>query len=77
MKFVVCLEKQDLVDFSNEDINVGRVYELVEENAGNDMMRIIDESGEDYLYPSSWFAPVALGDSAAKRLNDALTKLAA
>ena len=38
MKFVVCLEKQDLGDFSNEDITVGRVYELVEENAGNDMM---------------------------------------
>jgi len=77
MKFVVCLEKQDLGDFSNEDITVGRVYELVEENAGNDMMRIIDESGEDYLYPSSWFATITLGDSTALRLHDALAKLAA
>ncbi len=77
MKFVVCLEKQDLGDFSNEDITVGRVYELIEKNAGNGMIRIIDESGEDYLYPSSWFAAIALGDSTAMRLHDALARLAA
>ncbi len=77
IQFVVCLEKQDLGDFSYEDITVGWVYELVEENAGNDMMRIIDESGEDYLYPSSWFAPIALGNSTAIRLHDALARLAA
>jgi len=77
MTFVVCLEKQNLGDFSNEDITVGRLYELVEENAGNGMLRIIDESGEDYLYPSSWFEPIALGESAALRLRGALAKLAA
>ena len=77
MKFVVCLEKQDLGDFSNEDITVGRLYELIEEDAGNGMVRVIDESGEDYLYPSSWFAPIALGDSIAIRLHDALARLAA
>ncbi len=22
-------------------------------------LRVIDESGEDYLYPSEWFVPVA------------------
>ena len=77
MKLVVCLENQDLGDFSNEDITVGRVYELVEENASNEIMWIVDESGEDYLYPSSWFATIALGDSTALRLHDALAKLAA
>jgi hypothetical protein len=77
MKFVVCLEKQDLGDFSNEDVTVGRLYELVEENAGNGMMRIIDESGEDYLYPSTWFETIALGEATALRLHDALSKWAA
>ena len=56
---------------------MGRVYELVEENVGNGMMRIIDEPGEDYLYPSTWFEPFALGETAAMRLHDALSKLAA
>jgi hypothetical protein len=77
MKFVVCLEKQDLGEFSTEDITVGRLYELLDEHAGNGMVRIIDESGEDYLYPSSWFEPIALHDSIALRLHDALTRLAA
>jgi hypothetical protein len=77
IKFVVCLEKHDLGEFSNEDITLGRLYELVEEDAGNGMVRIIDESGEDYLYPSSWFEPIVLRDSIALRLHDALTRLAA
>ena len=77
IRFVVCLEKQDLGDFSNDDVSVGKLYELVEEDAGNGMVRIIDESGEDYLYPSAWFEPIALGESTALRLHDALARLAA
>ncbi|MBV5276080.1 MAG: hypothetical protein JZU52_21415 [Lamprocystis purpurea] len=77
IKFVVCLEKNDLGDFSTEDISLGRLYELVDEDAENGMVRIIDESGEDYLYPSSWFELVAIRDATAMRLHDALTKLAA
>lgn len=77
IEFVVCLEKHSLGDFSNDDVTVGRLYELVEENAGNGMIRIIDESGEDYLYPASWFEPVALGQPAATRLHEALSRLAA
>jgi hypothetical protein len=77
MKFVACLEKQHLGDFSNDDISLGRLCELVEADAGNGMVRIIDESGEDYLYPSSWFDPVLVRDAAALRLHDALTKLVA
>lgn len=77
MSFVACLDKQDLGDFSNADVTVGRLYELVEESAGNGMVRIIDESGEDYLYPSEWFQPIALDDATADRLHDALAKLAA
>ncbi len=77
IKFVVCLEKKDLGDFSSEDVTLGRLYELVEEDAGNGMIRIIDESGEDYLYPSAWFEPITLRDSIALRLHEALTRLAA
>ena len=55
---------------------VGKLYELLDMDAGNGMLRIVDESGEDYLYPSSWFEPVELEQSMA-RLHDALVKLAA
>lgn len=77
IKFVVCLEKQDLGDFSNADVQIGRLYELLDKEAGHGMVRIIDESGEDYLYPAAWFEPVSLVDAAAHRLRDALIKLAA
>ncbi|MEO6078925.1 MAG: hypothetical protein ABIQ86_03995 [Steroidobacteraceae bacterium] len=30
------------------------------------MVRVVDESGEDYLYPSSMFIPVALPESARR-----------
>ena len=31
-------------------------------------IRVIDESGEDYLYPESFFVPVALPQSAQKAI---------
>jgi hypothetical protein len=76
INFVVCLQKEDLGDFSGGDVNLGRLYEVIEADAGNGMTRIIDESGEDYLYPASWFEPVAVGESAALRLHHVLTQAA-
>lgn len=76
LKFVVCLQKEDLGEFSGEDVTLGRLYEVVDEEAGNGMMRIIDETGEDYLYPSAWFEPVAVAESAALRLHRVLTEAA-
>jgi hypothetical protein len=38
------------------------LYEKIpdKEAERHDQVRIIDESGEDYLYPSTFFAPVRL-----------------
>lgn len=35
----------------------------------HDMLRIVDESGDDYLYPASLFVPVELSDAARKALR--------
>jgi hypothetical protein len=72
MKFVVCIQKEDFGDFSIDDITLGRLYEVIEEDAGNGMIRIVDESGEDYLYPAFWFEPVAMAETVAARLHQAL-----
>jgi hypothetical protein len=72
MKFVVCIQKEDLGDFSVDDITLGRLYEVIEEDVGNGMIRIVDESGEDYLYPASWFEPVTMAETVAARLHQAL-----
>ena len=45
---------------------VGKVYKLTppKPNDGN-LLRVIDESGEDYLYPASYFEPLLINDEPA------------
>ena len=74
MSFVVCLQKDDLGDLSGDDIHVGRLYEVIDLHAGHGMVRIIDESGEDYLYPENCFEPVLLSESVAQRLRQVLPR---
>ncbi len=42
------------------DLEVGKLYVVLppEPRDGLDDIRVVDESGEDYLYPSSWFVEV-------------------
>jgi hypothetical protein len=58
IQYVICL-RNDGVPASLE---CRKIYELLPDPAAElaGMSRIIDESGEDYLYPSAWFAPIAL-----------------
>ncbi|WP_295426930.1 hypothetical protein [uncultured Thiodictyon sp.] len=70
--FVVCVQRGNLGNVSGEDIHVGRLYEVVEMNAGHGMIRIIDDSGDHYLYPANCFKPVFIQDSVALRLSQTL-----
>lgn len=55
MEFVVCLENKDYP----ADLQRHKLYRVIPEaNMGSDDIRMIDESGEDYLYPKSLFAPI-------------------
>lgn len=72
VNFVVCIQKDDLGDLSGDDIQVGRLYEVMEIHAGHGMTRIIDDSGEDYLYPEDCFGPVVLKEDIARRLSQVL-----
>jgi hypothetical protein len=51
-----------LFDETVADLVVGQVYRVAppHENDG-DMLRVIDASGEDYLYPATYFEPVVRG----------------
>jgi hypothetical protein len=42
---------------------------VVEKDAGHGTMRIIDESGNDYLYPQVWFDSVALSTATSAQLD--------
>ena len=39
-----------------------KIYQVLpdREAAEHDQLRVIDESGEDYLYPAAFFAPIRL-----------------
>lgn len=69
-QFVVCVNDADFGDFSAADLIVGKCYAVLAHE--EDWLRIVDESGEDYLYPAAWFVPVALSPEAAARLRQGL-----
>lgn len=70
MKYVRCVNNKQYIRFKDEpfhneeisDLVVGQIYRLAapDPNDGTDDIRVIDESGEDYLFPASYFEPVLL-----------------
>ena len=72
MKFVVCLSRDGLGDFSADDLTIGRLYEIIAPADNHGMIRIIDDSGEDYLYPASLFDAVEVREETANRLHVSL-----
>ena len=69
MKFVVCMDNTELGDLSADDLTIGRLYEVIEDVDMYGMLRIIDNSGDDYLYPATLFESVEIPDVAAERLH--------
>jgi hypothetical protein len=56
MEFVVCLRNEGY-EASLELHKIYRVLPDPDAEKDNDL-RIIDESGEDYLYPKEWFVSI-------------------
>jgi hypothetical protein len=67
-RFVICIRNEDC-----EDLEPRKVYQvLVDEAAAADSyLRVIDESGEDYLYPQDYFVAIELPQAAEKALLSA------
>lgn len=59
------------------DTVVGRAYRLMDDPDAilDGWVRVIDDSGEDYLYPTSWFVPIQLEKESERRLSTALRRL--
>ncbi len=71
MKFVVCMDNTHFGDFSGDDLTIGHLYEVIDDVDRHNMLRIIDDSGEDYLYPAVLFETVNLSANTAERLHRA------
>ena len=74
MRFVVCVSRQGFGDFSTDDLTLGRLYEVLAPADGHGMLRLIDDSGEDYLYPSDLFEAVEVREETATRLHALLAE---
>ena len=57
-KFLVCVDNEGY----QASLEVRKLYENLpdKEAERHNQLRIVDESGEDYLYPSEFFAPIRL-----------------
>lgn len=57
-KFVICLKNTGF----EASLEIHKVYQtqIDEEAAKKQLIRVVDESGEDYLYPEDYFAPIEL-----------------
>ncbi|MEA5418368.1 hypothetical protein VB712_03965 [Spirulina sp. CCNP1310] len=58
MNFVVCIKNTDYAT----SLEVRKIYQVLPDAKANhhQMIRIIDETGEDYLYPNAYFMPIEL-----------------
>ncbi len=71
------LRKQYMVCVKNDgypvSLVVRRIYVCLPdaEGAEHGMLRIIDESGEDYLYPAKFFLPIEVPRGAARAFSRA------
>jgi len=67
--FALCIENREC-----EDLEKRKIYRVLpdDEAAKEGYLRIIDESGEDYLYPQSYFILVELPREAQNALKLAI-----
>ena len=65
-RLVLCVRN----DGYRASLDLGKFYiSLADRDAESEgQLRVIDESGEDYLYPKSFFATVALPSAVRRRL---------
>ena len=62
-KLVVCVKN----DGYHVSLEKRKIYVALSDDvaAEHGLMRVVDESGEDYLYPREFFAPIELPPSCA------------
>lgn len=65
--FAVCVRN----DGYEASLEKRKLYEVLPDTgaAKHDHIRVIDESGEDYLYPADFFVPVQLSKTAERALT--------
>ncbi len=66
-KYVICLSNEGYA----ASLEVRKLYELMpdEKAAALHCVRIVDEDGEDYIYPENLFMPMEVSESVSRVLH--------
>ena len=69
IKFAVCILVEE-----DEDLEVWKMYKVLPDPQATELkcVRIVDESGEDYLYPESKFVVLELSENIQEKLLQAV-----
>ena len=64
--YALCIENKD-----SEDLEKRKIYQVLPDKTAREegYLRVIDETGEDYLYPESYFVLIQLPQEAEKALR--------
>lgn len=56
-QFVICVANPE-----SEDLEIRKIYQVLPDAAAAEdgYLRVVDESGEDYLYPADYFVAIDL-----------------
>lgn len=70
--FAICIHNGEYAG----TLELRKVYEVLEDSAAEkrNYVRVIDESGEDYLYPRSWFVAVTVPENVEQLLHELAMK---
>jgi len=63
-QFVVCIKNEGYP----ASLELRKIYQVIPDAraAEHRLIRVIDESGEDYLYPADYFVPIELPQAVEK-----------
>ena len=66
LKFVVCINNEDYL----ASLELHKIYRVLpdEDATADGDLRVIDESGEDYLYSGDRFVPISVPDAVQRSL---------
>jgi len=68
-RFVICVRNKDYP----ASLELWKVYRLLaDEAAKHRQVRVVDESGEDYLHPEEYFVPIKLPQAAERAVLRAI-----
>ena len=66
LRFVVCIQNAGY----EASLELRKIYRVLRDLRSQEhhLLRVVDESGEDYLYPENFFAPVRLSKPVERAL---------